>query len=130
MKFEKFPNQKEMSKITEIYQLTLDVTSIFPENFIDNICDDFSSYDDEGLRDQDFTYGKISSVDGILNFIHGFPGDNPSGVFYDDQFNIKARVGEGMDPINDFEKWYYDLTKEVTELNMFCVYRKDNIELI
>ncbi len=113
-------------EIVEINQLTTAIAKNFPEDFIEQICDDFDNLSDENLVDADFTYGKISHGTDTLNFIHGFPGDNPAGVIYDDQFKVVGRVGEGMNVTNDLEQWYMDTTKDVTELNMFCIQKMIN----
>lgn len=52
--------------------------------------------------------------------IHGFPGDNPSGVIYHED-QVAAWIGEGCDENNPFGKWYMDLTNYSTDCSKFFI---------
>lgn len=113
--------------ISEISRLTDKKISELPKKIIDKLNDlydleELSDYDSEYLVDDNYTYGKITLKTGeTFNFIHGFPGDNPAGIAYDDNSEIIANFGEGMQITNDLEKWYSIITEEVTDLSLFCI---------
>ena len=57
----------------------------------------------------------------MMEIIHGFPGDTPSGVIYIGKQKIIANIGENVDKKsnNPFVKWYSKLTKK--HYNTFTV---------
>lgn len=74
----------------------------------------YDDKDDEYFVDQDFVYFTLRNGDKIYYMIHGFPGDNTSGIVFDED-GIIAWLDEDIDPknpMNDFEAWYTELHKE------------------
>ena len=68
------------------------------------------------LLEQNYIFGVILFNNKVYMTIHGFPGDNPNGVIYNN-YNDSHKVGEmGMvDPLTSIQKWYIEVTEEVED---------------
>ncbi len=52
--------------------------------------------------------------------VHGYPGDNLDAVIYIDDIII-SQFGEGMDYVNEFDKWYENITNDQQKWPPFFV---------
>ena len=77
--------------------------------------DVFCYQNSEELGDSDFIFGEIQVEETKYKFIHGFPGDNPSGLFYksdNNDYEERILVGEGMNSSDHPAiKWYNETTQ-------------------
>ena len=62
--------------------------------------------DNDSLKDSDFRM--LSFIDSPLKIVHGWPGDNSTGVIYDALFNVIKTLGECGEHTSDVEENVYD----------------------
>lgn len=80
--------------------------------------------------EMDCAIGTISYGDEVYSFIHGYPGDNPDGIIWNDKEEF--HVGEGLrntssDPVVD---WYYQMLETNGTEDLFCnVLKSDDQEV-
>lgn len=79
----------------------------------------FTDYkDDEQVRRSDWIIGEITFNEYKYTIIHGFPGDNASGIIYNSTNKEYYIIGEGMmekDCASVQGSWYIEITNDVTE---------------
>lgn len=80
-----------------------ELLGIDPECYLDNLTD--------------FVFGEFSTRSGeFYKVIHGFPGDNPHGIFFN-----KTLVGEGMESSNHpVVEWYLENTQNCVDYSDPC----------
>lgn len=68
-----------------------------------------NEYSDEEFVEKDYIIGEVTIDGKLYNFIHGFPGDEPSAVIYTSDFSTVTGLhwimDKGIDPLCD---WYLD----------------------
>jgi len=106
-----------MEIMTNVRTLTLKDAEDSTEDFWDEI--GLSDYEnDEHVKEQDWIIGDIT-FDGVAHIIiHGFPGDNASGIIYDPVGKKYYMIGEGMteeDCLSAPQMWYLQVTNHVME---------------
>ena len=95
--------------------LTLDDIKIhFKEG--DEYMDYFVEDDtNQNLVDQGYIIGTIKIDSIVYTIIHGFPGDNPQGIIFND--SITCRVGECIDANGAIGEWYHKVTDGLSEFS-------------
>jgi len=96
-------------------QMTMAILQSLPEDVV--IDSDLYLYEDyvedDFLGEQEFIIVEMTYKGQTYTMIHGFPGDNPSGIIYNPASReIVARVGEGMTAETNLEKWYFNVTHD------------------
>jgi hypothetical protein len=105
-----------MIKVQNIRRLTTkDIEDI--ENQIENVREeDIDAFDiilachleEDGLEESNYIIGDVT-LDRKYTFIHGFPGDEPCGLLFSDDFTIVRELhwsaDKGVDPLDD---WFLD----------------------
>lgn len=106
-----------MIKIKTKEPLTTDLIKAIPDKIAEELYLLEDYVDDEYLDAQDFVILILMDGKDKYIMIHGFPGDNPLGVIYDQRDHIIVWVGEGMDESDSdpFYVWYNLITNNGIE---------------
>ncbi len=99
----------------------------------------------EILEDCDYSIFQVNIFGKIYTVYHGFPGDNPHGIFmlkeyewyvFGEAVPLEIKPNEPWDvypkgtPVNpvfgQFMKWYRDITEDMTDYEDFCPLRTEN----
>ncbi len=101
-------------KILNKTRLTSKIIETLPDDVRDEMCLD-EEWPNQYYEDQDFVFFSVQDSKGkVFDVVHGFPGDNPFGVVYDDDC-IFDLLGSGDSISNsEVEKWYNKITKDAT----------------
>ncbi len=94
-------------------QLTLEDISSLSDEIADIMCLDEEYQDNEYFQEQDFIIGILRHNDIEYSIIHGYPGDNATGIVFSGD-TIIAHIGEGCDgdECDHFASWYASLNNE------------------
>ncbi len=115
--------------ITNSRPLTLEIYHDFTrqigvEFFENNLYIDAYNEDDEGLMDSDYIIADLEINGKTYIMIHGFPGDNPIGVIFND--TEKHIVGEGLDEkVNEVKNWYRTASNNSSDFQQRFWYTRD-----
>lgn len=107
-----------MATITDKFQLTENLIKDIPSHIVGAMELLEETVDDEYLVEADFILCKVIFADQRYTFIHGFPGDNPSGIFYLNN-ELIAKVGECIEHETELQEWYYDVTNGLMDFGIF-----------
>src|SRR4030042_3701432 len=106
-----------MEILTNVRPLTLADPDRLGEDFWDDI--GLTDYeDDEHVKQQDWIIGNITFDDVVYTIIHGFPGDNASGIIYNSNRKEYYMIGESMmeeDCQSVPQTWYLKETNDVSD---------------
>jgi len=109
-------NKRQLTS-ADIKKLDYDV--VVNALFIDDIDD--ADY----LIEQDYVWCELTKDGTNYIMIHGYPGDNSSGIIFktDNPIIIIAHIGECMDSnnMNDWQKWYMFLNETECLTDMFVL---------
>jgi hypothetical protein len=108
-------------------QLTVDDIKTFSDEFIGETDMCLNDRNQEDLNDGDFIIGIIEYNNKLYNLIHGFPGNNPRGLIYDNNYNIIAELEHSLDEDNDFIKWYNSLDEKEIMGETLCLDNEEKL---
>lgn len=100
--------------------LTIDKCSTLSDDELDLLFLEDGEFDNESLAMEDYQTWTVEILGKIYNVIHGFPGDNPIGLFYKND-HAYYQFGEALsNNYNDkvftnFLKWYTEISKDLTD---------------
>lgn len=115
-------------KLTNVRPLTLSDPNNLGEDFWDDI--GLTDYEnDEHVNSDDWIIGDVIFGEVVYTIIHGFPGDNASGIIYNSERKEYYPIGESIaekDCQSAPQLWYLEATNDVTEFGSLILHRTQN----
>ncbi len=101
---------------TDFRKLTLEDYKNLPSNIFEEISDYLQGENDEEnaevIVEDNWIIGTVEIDNFTVNFIHGFPGDNPAGAFYlGQEFSFLGPSATSVFFASHLE-WYNRVTKD------------------